>query len=204
MQRLDDNEETIEKSTQENEDEVNDNNEEVNSNLEAMEEEMKSSEGSIDEILDNDNLIDLLKKKEEEAKDYFNRMQRLQADFINYKKRAEKEKSDIYLYANEKMAEDLLIIIDNLERAVEAVGADQKETSLYQGIELVLKQMKETLKKHAIEEIEALNQPFDMNLHHAVTQEESDSESNTVIEVFQKGYTIKNRVLRPAMVKVAK
>ncbi|KAB3539101.1 nucleotide exchange factor GrpE [Alkaliphilus pronyensis] len=178
--------------------------EEVNSNIEATQEELLTSNKEVADEEDKEAMALLLEKKEEEAKDYYNRLQRLQADFMNYKKRAEKEKSDIYLYANEKIAVDLLNIIDNLERAVSSADENQKDTSLFKGIELVIKQMKETLKKHGIEEIEALNRPFDMNLHHAVAQEESEAEADTVVEVFQKGYIINNRVLRPAMVKVAK
>lgn len=180
-------------------------NNEVDSNLDAIQEEL--IEAAEDAAEDNDGVETLKKKlmdKEEEVKDYFNRLQRLQADFVNYKKRVEKEKSDIYQYANEKLAEDLLSIIDNLERAVSAASQEDKGNNLFQGIQLVLKQMNDTLARHGIEEIEALNQPFDMNFHHAVAQEEADTEAEIVTEVFQKGYKINNKVLRPAMVKVAK
>ncbi|WP_243141123.1 nucleotide exchange factor GrpE [Alkaliphilus pronyensis] len=201
VQESKENKETIEKGDENKKVEVE---EEVNSNIEATQEELLTSNKEVADEEDKEAMALLLEKKEEEAKDYYNRLQRLQADFMNYKKRAEKEKSDIYLYANEKIAVDLLNIIDNLERAVSSADENQKDTSLFKGIELVIKQMKETLKKHGIEEIEALNRPFDMNLHHAVAQEESEAEADTVVEVFQKGYIINNRVLRPAMVKVAK
>lgn len=171
----------------------------ADSNLEAQQEEAKAAE-EVDEIAQLEKQI---QEKEAALQDYINQMQRLQADFANYKKRVEKEKSEIYLYANEKLAQELLGTMDNLERALEA-SEDEKKSGLYQGIELVLKQLKELLKRNGVEEIEALNQPFDMNLHHAVAQVEAEADANTVIEIFQKGYKIHQKVLRPAMVKVAK
>ncbi len=180
--------------------EEQENMESADSNLEAMQDEMEDTKNP-NEV---ETLEDQLQKKDEEMQDYINQLQRLQADFINYKKRVEKEKSEIYLYANEKMAHDLLTIVDNLERALEGADESVVDGGFYQGIQLVIKQMKETLIKHDIEEIDAINQPFDMNFHHAVMQEEADVESNTVIEVYQKGYKISNKVLRPAMVKVSK
>ncbi|AOY77569.1 nucleotide exchange factor GrpE [Clostridium formicaceticum] len=173
--------------------------EEVHSDLEAVQEEMETQRTG-DEIA---MWKKKLEEKEEENKDYYDRMLRLQAEFTNYKKRVEKEKSDIYLYANEKLALELLSSIDNLERALDSQGEGDKGNALYEGIELVLRQMKDTLKNHGIEEIDALHKPFDMNLHHAVMKEEAEAEPDEVIEVFQKGYTIHGKVLRPAMVKVA-
>lgn len=171
---------------------------EVDSNLDAVKEEIKEQQDKVCEK----SLQDLLKEKELESQDYQNRLQRLQADFINYKKRVEKEKSEIYQYGTEKIALDLLTIIDGLERALSTEDENRKD-GFYEGIQLILKQFIDTLDKHGIKEIEALNKPFDLNLHHAVMKEETDVESNIVIEVFQKGYTIHNKVLRPTMVKVS-
>ncbi len=177
------------------------NKETANSDLEATIDEMEESKGA--EIKeDAKDLKEKLEKKTAEYEDIFSQFQRLQADFTNYKKRTEKEKGEIYLYANEKMAKDLLDIIDNLERAIQSEV--DKDNSLLKGINLVYKQLIDTLTKHGVEEIEALGKPFDMNFHYAVMQEESDGESNCVIDVLQKGYKIKDRVLRPAMVKVSR
>lgn len=175
----------------------------ADSNLEAVQEETEEAAEATEEVDEIAKLKKQIEEKEAALQNYINQMQRLQADFANYKKRIEKEKSEIYLYANEKLAEELLGTMDNLERALEAASEEQG-TGLFQGIELVLKQLKELLKRNGVEEIEALNQPFDMNLHHAVAQEEAEAEANTIIEVFQKGYKIHQKVLRPAMVKVAK
>jgi len=146
-----------------------------------------------------------LKEKEAEIAENNAKFQRLQADFTNYKKRVEKEKSEIFLYASEKLACELLEIIDNLERAVEQKQESTDNDVLRKGIELVLRKMKETFTRHNIKEIDAMGKPFDSNLHHAVMQEEeSDVEANMVIAVLQKGYTINGKVIRPSMVKVSK
>lgn len=168
----------------------------ADSNLEATVEEMDETK------TDHRDLEEELAKKTAQYEDIFSQFQRLQADFANYKKRVEKEKGEIYLYANEKLGKDLLDIIDNLERAIQA--ETDENNPLLKGINLVYKQLIDTLNKHGIEEIEALGKPFDMNLHYAVVQEESDGESNLVIDVLQKGYKINDRILRPAMVKVSK
>lgn len=171
--------------------------EEVNEQEDAIEHDTEIDENELDVENNSD-------EENVENNEYYDRLLRLQAEFANYKKRVEREKADIYSYANEKLATDLLDILDNLERALDSQDDSNKDNALYEGIELVLKQLKETLKKHGVEEIEAMGQTFDMNLHHAVMSEAVDGvESNQITEVFQKGYTLNGRVLRPSMVKVA-
>lgn len=182
-------------------DETGENKETADSNLEAIIDEMEETEER------SINLEEELAKKTVQYEDIFNQFQRLQADFANYKKRVEKEKSEIFLYANEKIGLDLLNIIDSLEGAIHPQNKPDNFDEfdcLLDGINLVYKQLIDTLARHGIEEIEALGKPFDMNFHHAVMQEEAEGEPNYVIEVFQKGYKINERVLRPAMVKVSK
>jgi molecular chaperone GrpE len=170
---------------------------ELDNNLDAVKEEMTLQEESEMEVLKRK-----FEEKEEESKEYFSSLQRLQADFANYKKRVEKEKSEIYLYASEKLILELLSIIDNLERALASQNNETQEDCIYIGVELVLKQLVETLKKHGVEEIDALGKGFDVNYHHAVAQEETEEEDNIVAEVFQKGYIMHGKLLRPSMVKV--
>lgn len=170
----------------------------ANDNLEAILDENKETE------IENIDLEKKLLEKEAQYDDIFNQFMRLQADFSNFKKRVEKEKADIYIYANEKVAVDLLSIIDNLERAIESGKSMEENSSLLEGIHMVLKQLIDVLGKHGIEEIDVLGKPFDMNLHYAVMQEECEGDPNCVIEVLQKGYKINDRILRPAMVKVSK
>ncbi len=126
--------------------------------------------------------------------------QRLMADFQNYKRRTEKEKSDIYAYANEKLIVGLLEVIDNFERAVLSDTADKKYA---EGMEMIFRQLKSVLEKSGLEEIKALGEGFDPNFHNAVMTEDNDQfESGSVTEVLQKGYTLNGKVIRPSMVKV--
>ena len=126
---------------------------------------------------------------------------RLMADFQNYKRRTEKEKNDIYAFANEKIVSELLNVIDNFERALDA-GNDGD--SFVEGMNLIFKQLQGVLEKAGVVEIEALGQDFDPNFHHAVLMEDSaEYESGKVTAVLQKGYLLNNKVIRPTMVKVA-
>lgn len=148
---------------------------------------------------------DALRKEAEEMK---NLAQRTQADFMNYKKRVEKEKKDISAFANEKIMEELLEVIDNFDRAlqsgkVEETLEDGKMSPFYQGVEMILKQLLDKLGKFGLEEIHAEGADFDPNFHHAVMQVEGE-EPDKVVEVLQKGYILKEKVIRPSMVKVSK
>ena len=127
---------------------------------------------------------------------------RLMADFQNQKKRFDKEKADIHQFANEKIIKNLLEVLDNFERALDATK--DADPSLHEGMELIFKQLMAALEKAGVAEIKALGEEFDPNFHNAVMMEETDEyESNKVSEVMQKGYTLNSRVIRPSMVKVA-
>ena len=122
------------------------------------------------------------------------------ADFQNYKKRVEKEKKDLYSYANEKIMTELLAVLDNFERALDHDTGD----GFREGIEMIFKQLTDVLEKSGLAEIPALGEEFDPNVHSAVmTEETEDYESGKVSGVMQKGYTLNGKVIRPAMVKVA-
>lgn len=139
--------------------------------------------------------------KKEPEEDESARYMRLMADFQNYKKRVEKEKSDIYSYANEKIVTELLTILDNFERALEHECSD---SGFKEGMKMIFKQLFEALGKSGLEEIPALGEAFDPNFHNAVMTEDTDQyESGTVSGVMQKGYTLNGKVIRPTMVKVA-
>ena len=126
---------------------------------------------------------------------------RLMADFQNYKRRTEKEKSDIYAFANEKIVSELLNVIDNFERALDA---GNEGDSFVEGMNLIFKQLQGVLEKAGVVEIEALGHEFDPNFHHAVMTEDSEEyESGKITAVLQKGYLLNNKVIRPSMVKVA-
>jgi molecular chaperone GrpE len=133
-----------------------------------------------------------------------NQFLRLSADFSNYKKRVEKEKLDGMKYANEKIIVEMLTVVDNLERAISHSEDAANEEALLSGIKMVHKSLMEILKKQGLEAIPTEGQPFDHFLHHAVMTEHSDEvEVDTIIQEFQKGYTLNTKVIRPSMVKVA-
>lgn len=139
--------------------------------------------------------------KEDEA--ILNRLIRLQADFENFKKRSQKEKTDMFLFAAENFAIKLLPVMDNLERAEAALTDASEEAQAYiDGLDMVFKQLKDVLKEEGLEEIVCEGQ-FDPNVHHGVAVGEDDKkEDQDIIDVFQKGYKFKGKVIRPAMVKV--
>lgn len=127
---------------------------------------------------------------------------RLQAEFMNYKKRVEKEKSDIYKNASVKLITNLLPVLDDFDRAL--AHAEDANTFM-DGMKLIVRRFEDCLKKEGLEVIETLNIDFDPNYHHAVMMEETDGvESGKIFEEIQKGYKVNGKVIRPAMVKVAK
>ena len=129
------------------------------------------------------------------------RYMRLMADFQNYKRRSEKERSDIYLFANEKIISELLTVADNFERAL---GSADAEDGFVKGMQMIFDQLRDIMTKAGAEEIKALGEDFDPNFHNAVMMEESDQyASGKVSDVLQKGYTLNGKVIRPSMVKVA-
>lgn len=146
---------------------------------------------------------DKSEKPAQEDEDLKTQYLRLAADFQNYKRRTEKEKSDIYAYANEKIVTDLLDVIDNFERAIVHQGSCADD-SMAEGMNMIFKQLKGVLEKNKVEEIKAEGEEFDPNFHHAVMTENSvEYESGKVTQVLQRGYLLNGKVIRPAMVKVA-
>jgi molecular chaperone GrpE len=146
-----------------------------------------------------------LEKKDAECKDVYDRLLRTLADFDNYKKRVSKDKDDLIRYGNEKLVRELLPVIDNFERAIGQADNAPESKALKEGIEMILKQFLAVLEKYGVKYFPAVGQPFDPNKHEAMVQQESsEHEDNTVISEFQKGYHLHDRLLRPAMVVVAK
>jgi molecular chaperone GrpE len=131
---------------------------------------------------------------------------RVQAEMQNLRRRAERDVENAHKYALDKFAPALLPVVDNLERALAAIDSeDAAQKSVAEGIELTLKTFVEVLTRHKVEVIDPAGQPFDAELHQAVSAVPNpDLEPNTVIDVFQKGYTLNGRLLRPAMVVVSK
>ena len=145
-----------------------------------------------------------LAKVQAQADDYLRQWQRLQAEFDNYRKRTQREKEDIIRYAAEQIIKAMLPVLDNFERAIAASQTNQDFGSFAQGVDMIFRQMFNILAKEGLTPIEAVGQPFDPNLHEAVLRTEAEGQpENTVVEEVQKGYRLKDKVLRPSMVKVS-
>jgi len=159
-------------------------------------------EAGIEQAEDIETLQQALAEEQEKAENYLASWQRCQADFVNYKQRAEQEKGEIIEFANSTLICNLLPIMDDLERAFASVTADLDESNWTEGIKLIYNKLKATLEAQGLTEIEARGQPFDPRLHEAVMQQEG--EEGMVIEEIQKGYKFKEKVIRPSLVIVGK
>ena len=150
-------------------------------------------------------LKEKLREKEEEVKAIYDRLLRTQAEFENYKKRTEKEKSDLLKYANEEIIKELIHTVDNLEIAIKHASESTHSEGITEGIEIILKQLLKSLERFGVRGFVSIGEKFDPNRHEAVVQVESvEHEPNTIIEESQKGYFLHDRLLRPALVTVTK
>lgn len=186
-------------------------NETDNETKEPDKEEEDETEKSSKEELKPTELREKLKELEEkyealeaEKKQLTDRMLRIQADYENYKRRTEKERIAERKYKAQDLATELLPVIDNFERALQTEVTEENK-SFRDGMVMIYEQLQNALKSQGIETIETVNKPFDPNIHHAVMQVEDENfESNVIVEELQKGYILKDKVIRPAMVKVNK
>jgi len=146
----------------------------------------------------------LLEIKEKEATENYDRLLRTQAEFENYKKRIKREKEDTIKFCNENLLRELLPVLDNLEAALKH-GKDPKSSqSLMEGVVMVLDQFLKSLEKFGVTGFSSIGEKFDPNRHEAMMKVEGDeSEVNSVVSEFQKGYFLNDRLLRPAKVTVA-
>jgi molecular chaperone GrpE len=150
-------------------------------------------------------LREQLNAKEKEAQANYDRYVRQVAELENYKKRSIRDKEETIRFANEALIRDMLPIVDNLERAVAHAQGGGNGKPLVEGVELVLKALIDVLGKHGLVQLSAVGQPFDPERHEAMAQVESDSHTpNTVVDEYHKGYLLFDRLLRPALVSVAK
>ncbi|PAF54093.1 nucleotide exchange factor GrpE [Helicobacter sp. 13S00482-2] len=162
--------------------------------------EQNQSEEELSEQENNPKQEDYEKKYQELQENYI----RVHADFENTKKRLEKDKYQALEYAYEKIARDLLPIIDTLEKALESAKETSGAEGIFQGLELTLDNLHKVLLKHGIEKI-SCDENFDPNFHDAIMQVPAeDKQDGEIVQVLQKGYKYKERVLRPAMVSIAK
>jgi molecular chaperone GrpE len=179
-------------------------------------EEANTENQSVDNAADSD----LNSHTEDQQTSYDDEVSRLQAELSNARdqalrahaeaqnalRRAERDVEKAHKYGQEKLIGELLVVVDNLERSISASeGQDISLESIKEGVELTLKSLLDTLKRHNVEQVDPEGQPFDPALHQAMTMVPSPNvEPNSVINVFQKGYTLNGRLVRPAMVVVSK
>jgi molecular chaperone GrpE len=157
------------------------------------------------ESADRADLLAKYREMEDQLRQAEERLLRIAADAENFKKRLQREKEEQTRYANEAFMRELLPVIDNLERALHHSAPTPNQNGLLEGLNMTLKGFTDTLVRFGCTPLEAIGKPFDPNFHEAVSQEESSEvEPNTVLKELQKGYTLKERLLRPAMVIVSK
>jgi molecular chaperone GrpE len=175
-----------------------------NENLEESQAEEVEEQTEVEETVE----VDPLEVALAEAADYKDKYLRAHADFENSKKRLEKDKMNAVSYANESFAKDILSVMDSFENALSSMenSEDSSEilANMKEGVNLTFEQLKKILAKNSIKEIDCEGE-FDPEVHQAIMQVESDAhETGDVVQVMQKGYTIKGRILRPAMVSTCK
>lgn len=191
-------EKDLEKENLEGEAVQNETVEEQNENVENQEVEKSAEETS-------DNCDDKVKKLEAELEEWKNSYTRKLAEFQNFTKRKENEVAEMRKYASEGIIVKLLDNIDNLERAVDASKESQNFDSLIEGVNMILNNLKNLLTEEGVEEIEAAGKEYDPYEHKAmITENKEELDDNVVVQVFQKGYKMKGKVVRPAMVTVNK
>ena len=151
-----------------------------------------------------ENLEQEVQRMQGEADEASNRYVRLAADFENYKKRARQEQADTIQFANAELLTRLLPVLDNFHRLLETAPAGVDESWL-KGARLTLQQLEDVLAALGVKEIDAVGQPFDPSMHEAIGHEDSDEHpENTVVAELRKGYRLNDRVVRPALVRVAR
>ncbi len=175
---------------------------------EVAEKPDKDTSGKAKEKVDQkESLEDRLKAAQEKAEANYESLLRVTADYENYKKRIEKEMNDVRKFANESLVKELLPIVDNLERALAIECGKNEDTfkGMREGVEMTCKELMECLQRFGVTPMNSLEKPFDPNFHHAVSQEESEEyPENIVLQELQKGYMLRDRLLRAPMVVVSK
>ncbi len=179
---------------------------------EEMREERREAEGGKNKDsedpylqLSKEELVELIKKKDEELAALNDKFLRLAAEMDNTRKRLEREREEAVCYANEQIIRELLPVIDNLERAVQHANENSDIKTLLEGVKITLKSFISTLERFGCKPFDSVGKPFDPAYHEAIMQQESkEHPENTVVQEYQRGYILKDRLLRPAMVVVSK
>ena len=177
---------------------------EYNGSCGAETEENTSQSTDENAVSEVETLKAQLSEKSKKCDEYLNMLQRSVAEFDNYKKRTAKERELLYSEITGDIISAFLPVVDNFERAIGALNTGEGEQGLKEGIELLMKQMKDVMKNLGVEEIVCLGEYFNPQLHNAVMHlDDEKCDENVIVEEFQKGYRLKDRVIRHSMVKVA-
>lgn len=170
--------------------------------------ETPETNGGPQEPGDNEDIASELNAEMEslrqQVQDHQEKVLRIQADYDNFRRRTRQEKEEFAKYASAKLLEELIPVVDNFERALAAGKETNDYDSLYKGLEMTFRQMDQVLRQEGLEPMDSVGKPFNPDFHQAIMQVESeDYEEGIVVEEVQKGYKLKEKVLRPAMVKVS-
>jgi molecular chaperone GrpE len=180
-------------------------NDAVESDANNDEQAQPVSNEEIEQELMQEEQLSETEQLQQQVADANDQVLRIQAEMQNVRRRVERDIENAHKYALDKFSADLLPVVDNLERALSAISVDdESQKAVAEGIELTLKSFVDVLSRFKIEPVDPAGQPFDANLHQAVSMVPNpDLEPNTVMDVFQKGYTLNGRLIRPAMVVVS-
>ncbi len=143
------------------------------------------------------------KDNEAVAKEYLDQLQRLQAEFINYRQRIDKERADIIKFSKEELVLELLEVLDNFERALDSMKDVKDVSCCKQGVDMIFVQLRSILEKEGLKAIESDGKKFNPYEHEAISKEHSEENEGTIIGVFQRGYRLKDKVIRPSKVKIS-
>lgn len=175
---------------------------EPDANTEATTPSADDGNAGEDEEMDYGQLQQRIAELEQEKDELSNRLMRLQADFDNYRKRSRTEKEEMTSYATSELLRRLLPVLDNLDRACHS--AENSPEGIAEGVSMITRQLKELLESEGLKEIDCKGELFDPQCHEAVLRDDSgEYPPNTIVDEIQKGYMMKDRVIRPSMVKVA-
>lgn len=178
-------------------------NEQLETETENAEHEAEANNSAEADERSREELVEEVARLTAEVEDYKSRYLRAQADFDNFRRRSRQEKEEFAAYANTKIIEELLPVLDTFEMALKT-SEDTDTKTLLVGVEMVHRQLITALNNYGLQPIEAVGQSFDPNLHEGVMQVESgEHPANTVVEEMRKGYKLKDKVIRPSMVKVS-
>jgi molecular chaperone GrpE len=149
--------------------------------------------------------IDEMEQIKMEAAENYEKYLRISAEFENYKKRVQKDRTDLLNYGNERLIKDLLPAVDSIERALEHAPNSGDVDAFAEGLKLINEKLLASLEKHGVERIDSIGKEFDPNFHEAIFQvERNDLENNKVVEEFEKGYLLNGRLLRPSKVSISR